>query len=129
LQAGRPNSTEAELLISRPDQAILVITHDFNCLDQVDEIIVLDRRTVAELGSHAALTSAGGLCAALRGAAAARESEEPDERADHEVSAKNHGDPGNHLLGMDQQPTLRPFERRGSPGGPEFQEDERDDDQ
>jgi thiol reductant ABC exporter CydC subunit len=42
-------------------RAILLITHDLDGLDQVDEIVVLDQGLVAERGSHAELVTAGGL--------------------------------------------------------------------
>jgi ABC-type multidrug transport system fused ATPase/permease subunit len=40
---------------------VLLITHDPEGLDQVDEIVVLDRGKVVESGSHAQLRDAGGL--------------------------------------------------------------------
>lgn len=56
----------AEILASRRNKATLLITHDFDCLDLVDEILVLDRGRIAERGTHAALMSAAGLYAWLR---------------------------------------------------------------
>ena len=41
-------------------QATLLITHDLDGLDQVDEIIVLDSGAAVERGSHAQLLSSGG---------------------------------------------------------------------
>jgi ABC-type multidrug transport system fused ATPase/permease subunit len=38
----------------------LLITHDIDGLDQVDEIVVLDHGRVAERGSHRQLRHAGG---------------------------------------------------------------------
>ena len=38
----------------------LLITHDLDGLDQVDEIVVLDHGRVAERGTHAELVRSGG---------------------------------------------------------------------
>src|SRR5262245_35558155 len=43
----------AEILASRPNKATLLITHDFDCLHLVDEILMLDRGRIAERGTHA----------------------------------------------------------------------------
>ena len=42
-------------------RATLLITHDLDGLDQVDEIVVLDHGRVAERGTHAELLAVGGL--------------------------------------------------------------------
>jgi thiol reductant ABC exporter CydC subunit len=60
----------ADLLDATRGRATLLITHDLDGLDQVDEIIVLDHGKVAERGTHHQLNSAGGpyqeMCAAHR---------------------------------------------------------------
>jgi ATP-binding cassette subfamily C protein CydC len=50
----------ADLLAATRCRATLLITHDLDGLDQVDEIIVLDRGVIAERGSHRQLVAAGG---------------------------------------------------------------------
>jgi ABC-type multidrug transport system fused ATPase/permease subunit len=40
--------------------ATLLITHELDGLDQVDEIVVLDHGRVAERGTHAELVRSGG---------------------------------------------------------------------
>ena len=44
-----------------PRSATLLITHDLDGLDQVDEIVVLDRGRVVARGTHAELLRSGGL--------------------------------------------------------------------
>jgi ABC-type transport system involved in cytochrome bd biosynthesis fused ATPase/permease subunit len=51
----------ADILTATQGRATLLITHDLDGLDQVDEIVVLDRGRVAARGTHAELLSAGGL--------------------------------------------------------------------
>jgi thiol reductant ABC exporter CydC subunit len=51
----------ADLLAASHGRATLLITHDLFGLDQVDEIVVLTGGLVAERGSHAELSRAGGL--------------------------------------------------------------------
>jgi ATP-binding cassette, subfamily C, bacterial CydC len=51
----------ADLLAATEGRATLLITHDLDGLDQVDEIVVLDHGKVAERGTHRQLTAAGGL--------------------------------------------------------------------
>jgi ABC-type multidrug transport system fused ATPase/permease subunit len=51
----------ADLLAATEGRATLFITHELDGLDQVDEIVVLDRGQVAERGTHHALLSSGGL--------------------------------------------------------------------
>jgi ATP-binding cassette subfamily C protein CydC len=50
----------ADLLAATAGRTTLLITHDLDGLDQVDEIIVLDHGTVAERGTHAELSRSGG---------------------------------------------------------------------
>ena len=50
-----------DLLAVTAGRSTLLITHDLDCLDQVDEIVVLDAGRVAERGTHADLLSASGL--------------------------------------------------------------------
>ena len=49
-----------DLLAATEGHATLLITHDLDGLDQVDEIVVLDRGKVAERGTHEQLLAAGG---------------------------------------------------------------------
>jgi ATP-binding cassette, subfamily C, bacterial CydC len=56
----------ADLLAITAGRATLLITHEPDGLDQVDEIIVLDRGQVAERGTHAELMRAGGRYRQLR---------------------------------------------------------------
>ncbi len=51
----------ADLLAVTAGRSTLLITHDLDCLDQVDEIIVLDAGRVAERGTHSDLLRARGL--------------------------------------------------------------------
>jgi ATP-binding cassette, subfamily C, bacterial CydC len=57
----------ADLLAVTAGRATLLITHDFDGLDQVDEIVVLDRGKVAQRGTHRELMRAGGPYRQLRG--------------------------------------------------------------
>jgi ATP-binding cassette subfamily C protein CydC len=50
-----------ELLSSNRDRSVLLITHRFTCLEQMDEILVLDRGQVVERGMHADLLVRKGL--------------------------------------------------------------------
>jgi thiol reductant ABC exporter CydC subunit len=50
----------ADLLHATEGRAVLLITHELEGLDQVDEIVVLDHGRVAEQGCHAQLRYAGG---------------------------------------------------------------------
>ena len=54
-------SLAADLLTVTAGRAVLLITHDLAGLDQVDEIIVLDRGRVIERGTHRELAAGGGL--------------------------------------------------------------------
>ncbi|HUY48390.1 MAG TPA: thiol reductant ABC exporter subunit CydC [Streptosporangiaceae bacterium] len=51
----------ATALATTRGRATLLITHELDGLDQVDEIVVLDQGTVAERGTHRGLLRAGGL--------------------------------------------------------------------
>jgi thiol reductant ABC exporter CydC subunit len=51
----------ADILRVTQGRATLLITHDLDGLDQVDEIVVLDHGRVAERGTHAELLRLGGL--------------------------------------------------------------------
>jgi ABC-type transport system involved in Fe-S cluster assembly fused permease/ATPase subunit len=51
----------ADLLAATAGRSTLLITHDLEGLDQVDEIVVLVRGQVAERGTHARLVRAGGV--------------------------------------------------------------------
>jgi ATP-binding cassette, subfamily C, bacterial CydC len=61
----------ADLLAVTAGRATLLITHEIDGLDQVDEIVVLRRGRVAERGSHQQLARAGGwyqrMCQAASG--------------------------------------------------------------
>ena len=50
----------ADLLAVTTGRSTLLITHDLDCLDQVDEIVVLDAGQVAERGTHSDLLHGGG---------------------------------------------------------------------
>jgi ABC-type multidrug transport system fused ATPase/permease subunit len=50
----------ADLLAATAGRAVLLITHDLDGLDQVDEIVVLEHARVAERGTHAELIAARG---------------------------------------------------------------------
>jgi ATP-binding cassette subfamily C protein CydC len=50
----------ADLLAATAGRATLLITHELDGLDQVDEIVVLDHGRVAERGTHAQLITSGG---------------------------------------------------------------------
>jgi ABC-type multidrug transport system fused ATPase/permease subunit len=51
----------ADLLAATEGRATLFITHELDGLDQVDEIVVLERGRVAERGTHRELVRSGGL--------------------------------------------------------------------
>ena len=57
----------ADLLAATAGRSTLLITHDFEGLDQVDEVIVLDRGQVAQRGTHRELIRAGGPYRQLHG--------------------------------------------------------------
>lgn len=56
----------ADLLSATKGRSVLFITHEFDGLDEVDEIVVLDRGRVVEQGSHQHLRQAGGHYQRLR---------------------------------------------------------------
>jgi ATP-binding cassette, subfamily C, bacterial CydC len=56
-----------DLLAVTAGRAVLLITHELRGLDQVDEIVVLDRGRVAERGTHRELMRAGGRYRDLHG--------------------------------------------------------------
>lgn len=58
-------SVMADVLAATSGRCALLITHDLNGLDQVDEIVVMDRGRVAERGTHRGLLAANGLYRAL----------------------------------------------------------------
>ena len=51
----------ADLLAATAGRSTLLITHDLEGLDQMDEIVVLDHGRVAGRGTHAQLATAGGV--------------------------------------------------------------------
>ncbi len=61
LEAHTARALMADLLTVTAGRATLLITHDLDELDQMDEIVVLDRGRVAERGSHDDLIRVGGL--------------------------------------------------------------------
>jgi thiol reductant ABC exporter CydC subunit len=61
LDAASRRALTADILSVTQGRATLLITHELDGLDQVDEIVVLDRGQVAERGTHAALVRSGGL--------------------------------------------------------------------
>jgi len=61
----------ADLLDATRGRATLLITHDLDGLDQVDEIVVLDRGKIAERGTHDELIAAGGRYQQMRAAPSA----------------------------------------------------------
>ncbi len=66
LDPGGGRSLAADLLTVTAGRAVLLITHDLAGLDQVDEIIVLDRGRVIERGTHHGLAAGGGLYQQMR---------------------------------------------------------------
>ena len=61
LDPGNRRALMADLLAATAGRATLLITHDLDGLDQVDEIVVLARGRVVERGTHQELRHAGGL--------------------------------------------------------------------
>jgi thiol reductant ABC exporter CydC subunit len=61
----------ADILSVTEGRATLLITHDLEGLDQVDEIVLLDHGRVVARGTHAALLASSGLYRRLRAAARA----------------------------------------------------------
>jgi len=71
LDAGSRRALTADILSATEGRATLLITHELDGLDQVDEIVVLDHGRVAERGTHAELIAAGMLYHRLQQAARA----------------------------------------------------------
>ena len=71
LDAGSRRALTADILSATRGRATLLITHELDGLDQVDEIVVLDHGRVAERGTHAELLAARGLYHRIRHAARA----------------------------------------------------------
>lgn len=69
LDPGNRRALTADLLAATAGRATLLITHDLDGLDQVDEIVVLEHGRVAERGTHQELRHAGGLYQRLHEAA------------------------------------------------------------
>lgn len=69
LDRGNRRALTADLLAATEGRATLLITHDLDGLDQVDEIVVLDHGRVAERGTHLELLQAGGLYQRMHAAA------------------------------------------------------------
>ena len=57
---GIKNRDSEERFAATAGRSLLLITHDLDGLDQMDEIVVLDHGRVAERGTHAELVRAGG---------------------------------------------------------------------
>ena len=68
LDAQTRRAVMADLLAATSGRTMLLITHELDGLDQVDEIVVLDHGRVTERGSHAELLAAGGWYARRRAA-------------------------------------------------------------
>jgi ATP-binding cassette, subfamily C, bacterial CydC len=60
LDPANRHALTADLLAATAGRATLLITHELDGLDQVDEIVVLDHGRVAERGTHAELVRSGG---------------------------------------------------------------------
>jgi thiol reductant ABC exporter CydC subunit len=60
LDPGNRRALTADLLRATEGRAVLLITHELDGLDQVDQIVVLDHGRVAERGTHRELVHAGG---------------------------------------------------------------------
>jgi ABC-type multidrug transport system fused ATPase/permease subunit len=70
----------ADLLAATEGRATLLITHDLDGLDQVDEIVVLDHGRVTERGTHLELLQAGGLYQRMQAAALGQPTSRPISR-------------------------------------------------
>jgi len=69
LDAGSRRALTADILSVTRGRATLLITHELDGLEQVDEIVVLDHGRAAERGTHAELIAADGLYRRMRHAA------------------------------------------------------------
>jgi ABC-type multidrug transport system fused ATPase/permease subunit len=65
LDAMTADAIVADLLGTPGERATLLITHRLSGLEEIDEVLVLDRGRVVERGSHAELLAVGGRYAAL----------------------------------------------------------------
>jgi thiol reductant ABC exporter CydC subunit len=65
LDPDRRRSLTADVVAATAGRALLLITHDPVGLEQMDEIIVLDRGGVTERGTHSQLLAAGGWYASM----------------------------------------------------------------
>ena len=68
----------SDLLAITAGRSVLLITHDADGLDQVDEIVVLDGGLVAERGTHAGLLANRGAYWRLFGGEATWRASEPE---------------------------------------------------
>ena len=59
LDPGNRRALAADLLAATAGRSLLLITHDLDGLDQMDEIVVLEHGRVAERGTHDQLVEAG----------------------------------------------------------------------
>jgi ABC-type multidrug transport system fused ATPase/permease subunit len=62
----------ADLLAVTAGRATLLITHELEGLEQLDEIVVLDQGRTVERGTHRDLVRAGGLYRQMRAASDGR---------------------------------------------------------
>jgi thiol reductant ABC exporter CydC subunit len=60
LDAGSRQALTVDLLHATEGRAVLLITHDLDGLDQVDQVVMLDHGRIAEQGRHDQLRHAGG---------------------------------------------------------------------
>jgi thiol reductant ABC exporter CydC subunit len=60
LDPGSRRALTADVLRATEGRAVLLITHELDGLDQVDQVVVLDHGRVAERGTHRELIRAGG---------------------------------------------------------------------
>ena len=66
LEAAASRALMADLLTVTAGRATLLITHDLDGLEQLDEIVVLERGRAVERGTHDELVRAGGPYQQLR---------------------------------------------------------------